>query len=415
MSDNLKEIKGLVETVNSGLADLKSDQDSIKGKVDALDELKLDRQIEEITAKMDKIQEVERKQEALESAMERVSQDAEKSDETPEIVQKSKEAFQEYLRTGDTRAIKDAGFNHGDEGVEIRSLQTAIDTDGGYLVRPELADFVINRVFETSPIRQVARVVNTGSKSIEVLLDDDEAAANWTAEGSASSNTDTPDLGQKEITAHKLDAEPRATVEMIQDGYLDVEAWLQGKIADKFSRTENTAFVSGNGVGKPRGFTDYAAWDSAGVYESGKLEQIASGATSTITANGLIALQNSLKEPYQARATFLMKRASFGEILKLKGNDNYFFSPVLLRDGQAQMQLLGKRVLFADDMPAIGAGAEAIAYGDFSVGYTVVDRVGMQVLRDPYSTKGFITYYASKRVGGDVTNFDAIKLQTIST
>lgn len=412
MPDTIKEVKELIDGVNKAMNELKNDLDGQKEK-DGLAEEKLNKLTEDITKKLEKVQEIEQKQKSLEDALERRSQDTgEKADE---LEKKSKEAFIEYLKTGDSYSVKEAGFKFGDDGVEIRSMQTMVNTDGGYLVRPALANFVVDRVFETSPMRQVARVVTIGTKSIEVLVDDDEAAANWTAEGSGSTDTDTPNLGQKEITAHKIDAEPKISTEMLQDAYIDVEAYLQEKIADKFSRTENTAFISGNGVGKPRGITDYAAWSSAGVYERDKIEQIASGATAALTANGLIDLQNSLKEPYQARATFLMKRATYGEILKLKGNDQYFFGQTFMKDGQPTMTLLGKDVVFCDDMAAVGAGAEPIAYGDFSVGYTIVDRVGLNILRNPYKENGFVKYYVAKRTGGDVTNFDAIKLQTVST
>ena len=197
------------------------------------------------------------------------------------------------------------------------------------------------------------------------------------------------------------------TTEMIEDSYLDVEAWLASKVADKFARTQNSAFVTGDGVGKPRGFLTYAAQSTGGTYERGALHQVAMGAAAALTADGLIEVQNALKEDYQAGAVFGMKRATFGAALKLKGNDNYFFSPVMLRDGQASIQLLGKPVVFMDDMPAVAANALSIIYADFRRFYTVLDRVGLQVLRDPYTNKGFVTYYTTQRVGGDVTSFDA--------
>jgi HK97 family phage major capsid protein len=135
-----------------------------------------------------------------------------------------------------------------------------------------------------------------------------------------------------------------------------------------------------------------------------------SGAAAAVTADGFITLQNALKEDYQARAVWGMKRTTFGTALKQKGADNYFFSPVLLANGQSTLQLLGKPVIFMDDMPAEGAGNLSVVYGDFSRAYTIADRVGLQILRDPFTNKGFVTYYTTKRVGGDVTSFDAIKI-----
>ena len=169
--------------------------------------------------------------------------------------------------------------------------------------------------------------------------------------------------------------------------------------------------MTGNGVAKPRGFTTYAAWASAGVYERDKIERIKTGAATAVAADGLINLQYALKEAYQANAVFGMKRATFGSVLKLKGSDQFYFGPMLLKDGQAQITLLGKPVVFMDDMPAEGAGNLAVVYGDFGRAYTIVDRVGLQVLRDPYSAHPYTIFHLTKRTGGDVTNFDAIKLQ----
>lgn len=204
------------------------------------------------------------------------------------------------------------------------------------------------------------------------------------------------------------------TTEMIEDSYLDVEAWLAGKVADKFARTQNTAFVSGDGVGKPRGFLTYAASATAGTYERNAITQINMGSAAALNADGLIEVQNGLKEEYQAGAVFGMKRTTFGAALQLKGNDNYFFSPVLMRDGQASIQLLGKPVVFMDDMPAVAANALSVVYADFGRAYTILDRVGLQVLRDPYTNKGFVTYYTTQRVGGDVTSFDAIVIGKVA-
>jgi len=158
----------------------------------------------------------------------------------------------------------------------------------------------------------------------------------------------------------------------------------------------------------------YAAGDT--TYTRGEIERVNLGATSfdATAADGLIELHNSLKEPFQPNAVYGMKRASYGEILKVKGADTHYFGATLLRDGQAIPTLLGKRVIFMDDMPAEQSAALAVVYGDFSRGYTIYDRVGLQVLRDPFSKKGFVEYYTTKRTGGDVTNFDALKIGVLS-
>ena len=400
MSD-FAEIKGLVEKINPTLTELRGEIDALKASAptDVVTEEKHNRMAEDITAKLVDMQ---AKQAKLEAAMNRPGAGEGKGMDG-ELEQKHKDAFRQYMANG---TLPD-GFKAGSEGVEVKAMSTDVNPDGGYLVRPELSNTIITRVFETSPVRQIANVERTGAKSIDILIDDQEAAARWVGEGASGGQTDTPQLAQKVIAAHKIEADPRMTTEMIEDSYLDVEAWLAGKVAEKFARTQNSAFVSGDGVGKPRGFLTYDAAATAGTYERNAITQINMGSAAALNADGLIEVQNALKEEYQAGAVFGMKRTTFGAALQLKGNDNYFFSPVLMRDGQASIQLLGKPVVFMDDMPAVAANALSIVYADFGRFYTVLDRVGLQVLRDPYTNKGFVTYYTTQRVGGDVTSFDA--------
>ena len=406
MSD-IQEIKGLVEKINPTLVELRSEIDGLKASQpkDVVTEEKHAKMAEDITARMADLQ---AKQAKLEAAMNRPGADDAKGMNV-EIEAKHRDAFRAYMAYGKTDGLKETR-----EGIEIKAMSTDVNPDGGYLVRPELSQTIVTRIFETSPLRQVANVERTGSKSIDILIDDQEAGARWVGEGASSGQTDTPQLGQKVIAAHKIEADPRMTTEMIEDAYLDVEGWLAGKVADKFARTQNTAFVSGTGVGQPRGFLTYAAWSAAGVYERDKIEQVNMGSAAALNADGLIELQNALKEGYQGNAVFGMKRTTFGAALQLKGSDNYFFSPVLLANGQATIQLLGKPVVFMDDMPAVGSNALSVVYADFSMAYTILDRVGLQVLRDPFTNKGFVTYYTTQRVGGDVTSFDAIKIGKVA-
>jgi len=407
MSD-FAEIKGLVEKINPTLTELRGEIDALKAAAptDVVTEEKHQRMADDITAKL---AEMQTKQAKLEAAMNRPGAGAGKGMDG-ELEQKHKDAFRQYMANG---TLPD-GFKAGSEGIEVKAMSTDVNPDGGYLVRPELSNTIITRVFETSPLRQVANVERTGAKSIDILIDDQEAAARWVGEGASGGQTDTPQLAQKVIAAHKIEADPRMTTEMIEDSYLDVEAWLAGKVADKFARTQNTAFVSGDGIGKPRGFLTYAAAAAAGTYERNAITQINMGSAAALNADGLIEVQNGLKEEYQAGAVFGMKRTTFGAALQLKGNDNYFFSPVLMRDGQASIQLLGKPVVFMDDMPAVAANALSVVYADFGRAYTILDRVGLQVLRDPYTNKGFVTYYTTQRVGGDVTSFDAIVIGKVA-
>lgn len=409
MSD-LAEIKGLVEKINPTLVELRSEVDALKSATpdDVVTQEKHDKMAEDITAKMAEMQKAQAK---LEATINRPGGDGAEKGMDAELEQKHRDAFKQYMTNG----TLPEGFKAGSEGIELKAMSTDVNPDGGYLVRPELSSTIMTRIFETSPLRGVANVETTGAKSIDILIDDQEAGARWVGEGASGGQTDTPQLGQKSLVAHKIEADPRMTTEMIEDSYLDVEAWLGRKVADKFARTQNSAFVNGTGVGQPRGFLTYAAQSTPGTYERNALHQVNMGSAAALNADGLIDVQNALKEDYQGGAVWGMKRTTFGAALQLKGNDNYFFSPVLLRDGQSTIQLLGKPVVFMDDMPAVAANALSVVYADFSTFYTILDRVGLQVLRDPFTNKGFVTYYTTQRVGGDVTSFDAAVIGKVAS
>lgn len=391
-----KLIKTVQESQEAVRAFMETQEKRMK-KYDALDEEKINKLVDVITG----FEDVRQKQERLEAAMNRP--EFSRGDDKAKFAEDSKK-FNTFLRTADTSGK-----------VEIRAMSTDNDPQGGYLVRPEFANFTVDRVFETSPMRQVARVVTIGGSSLTVDIDDDEAAASWGSELGTVSATDTPDVGQLVIPAHKLVAEPEISTEMLQDAYFNVEAWLQNKVADKISRSENTAFITGNGVDRPKGLTAYT--DAGTSYTRDALERVPSGSNSAITADGVISLQNSLKEAYQNRAVFMMKRGTFGDILKLKDTNNYKFIGFQPADRQGliQLTLLGKQVIFADDFDANGVQNNVVAaYGDFSVGYTIVDKVGLTILRNPFRTTGKVIYQVEKRVGGAVTNFEAIKLLDVN-
>jgi HK97 family phage major capsid protein len=192
-----------------------------------------------------------------------------------------------------------------------------------------------------------------------------------------------------------------------------VESWLAGKVADIFARKEATAFVSGDGIGKPRGLLTYAAGTDIGQEQ---IEQVVTGSASTFTYDGIVDLQNALKEPYQANAVFLYKRASNAALLKLKdGQQQPIFNMTYDKNAGLRPTLMGQPTFFANDMPTIGSNALAMAYGDIRAAYQIVDRIGIRVLRDPYSSKPYVIFYTTKRVGGAVVNPEAVKLAKIAT
>jgi HK97 family phage major capsid protein len=306
------------------------------------------------------------------------------------------------------RAVSNRQGEDGLSADERKAMSVGSDPDGGYLVVPAVSARTMTIIRESSPIREIATVETIATSELEIPVDEDEAGAYWAGETSARSESGTPQIGKQTIVAHEMVAFPKATQKFIEDAGIDVAAWIGRKVGEKFGRAEATAFVIGTGMNMPRGFLTYPAGTSRG-----KIEQIISGAATTLTFDGLINLTTALKGFYKANANFLMKRTAVGAVMLLKdGNGQYLWRPNV-QAGQPSL-LLGYQVREAEDMSDVGAGNLAVAFGDFRAGYTIVDRMGMSVLVDPYTAKPFVGYYTRRRVGGDVTNFEAIKLQKVA-
>ena len=320
-------------------------------------------------------------------------------------------------------------LKHGNEAPYLRknpeiygAMSVGSNADGGFWAPTEMVNNVVKRVFETSPMRQIADQITIGAADAEWPKDtNDITSGGWTGETSSRSDTNTPQVGMQKVPAHEQFAQPKATQKFLDDAMIDVEAWLTGKISDKISRDENTAFVSGNGVARPRGFLSYGT-DAVTTQDAtrnwGVLQYVPSGASGGFAlisglvaddANPLITLIHSMKQSLRAQANFLMNRNVAGSVRKLRdANGRYLWQDSLIL-GQPD-RLLGYSVVEAEDMPDLASNSLSIAFGNFKLGYRIVDRTGMRILRDPFTDKPFVKFYATKRVGGDVVNFDAIKL-----
>ncbi len=309
-------------------------------------------------------------------------------------------AFRNYLRKG-----MEGGLEH----LQTKALSVSSDPDGGYLVTPHMSSKIVQAIFETSPMRQLASVETISSDALELIDDHDQAAAGWTSETGAITETSTPTLAKRNIPTHELYAQPKATQKLVDDAAIDIESWLSGKIADIFSRKENTAFISGNGVGQPRGILTYASGTNWG-----QIQQVNSGSSGAVTADAIISLFYALKDSYSKRANFLMNRTVVQSIrlLKQATTNQYMWQPGLAAG--APDTLMGVPVYMASDMPIAASNSLSIAVGDFQSAYQIVDRQGISILRDPFTEKPFVKFYATKRVGGDVVNFDAIKLMKLA-
>ena len=317
---------------------------------------------------------------------------------------------------GENSTLSDIKDGIGQTGyiIETKTMRTNVNTDGGYFTRNTVGQ-TVGRVFEDSKIRDLASVITIGSGTYEFLLDDDKGiTGGFVNEEEIRNTTGTPKISQRIITVHDQYAKPRITQKLLDDAVFDVQRWLQEKTNEELSFTENNRFVVGSNVNAPKGFLNYSAWTTPGVYEQDKLEYTNSGLNGVISGDTLMELQDSLFEKYQAGAVFIMHRSTFTEIKKQKnGIGAYMLNSEALSDG-VQPRLLGKPVIFDTNIPKIATGSKSIVYGNFKEGYQIVDRLGIRVLRDPYSQKGSTEYYTTKRVGGDVKNFQAIKIYKLS-
>ncbi len=316
-----------------------------------------------------------------------------------------KKAFSAYLRSGDDDALRGLP-------MEEKALSTAVSADGGFLVDPQTAEQITSVLRGASSIRAIANVVQVESTAYDVLVDQTDIGAGWASETGATAETGTPQIDRISIPLHELSALPKASQRLLDDSAFDVEGWLAGRIADKFSRAESLSFISGDGIDKPTGFLTHPgvadnlwAWGSLGYVATGT----AGDFNAVDQADAIVDLVYALNAQYRANASFVMNSKTAGAVRKMKDVDGRFLWSDGLAAGEPA-RLMGYPVLIAEDMPDIAADAMAIAFGDFGAGYTVAERPDLRILRDPFSAKPHVLFYATKRVGGDVSDFAAIKL-----
>ncbi len=316
--------------------------------------------------------------------------------------QEQKQVFRSFLARGD---------------LEEKALSST-DEEGGYLI-PQIIGKEINDVIRSeSVMRQLATSLTISGDSIDLLVSKDEADGGWAGETEERNETNTPKLTKIKIPVHEMYAKPRATQKLLDDAKLDIETWIASKVASKMSRMENYAFIHGTGEKQPRGFLTYPL--SYGTAEWGEIQAFRTGVAGEFPAENaidiLIDTVNSLKPQYLAGGKWLMSRSAVAAISKLKDRNGL---PLWNADlnTKANATLLGYPVLICDDMPAINneEGKPAIAFGNFEQAYYIIDRFDTRIMRDPYSAKPYIEFYTTRRVGGDVVNFEALKVITFTT
>jgi len=318
-----------------------------------------------------------------------------------------KAAFEAYVRSGREQVLRP---------LEVKALSAGSDPDGGYLVPEETEAGIMRRLARVSPIRAIAGNRQVSSSTYKKPFAVSGPQAGWVGETDARPQTNSPQLAELTFPAMELYAMPAATSSLLEDAAVDMDQWIAEEVETAFAEQESAAFVNGDGVNKPRGFLQVPrvaetswAWGSLGTLSTGT----AGAFPASAPGDTLIDLVYALKSGYRQNARFVMNRKTQSEIRKLKdGDGTYLWQPPAGADGSAT--LLNFPITEAEDMPDIATDAPAIAFGDFRRGYLVVDRLGVRLLRDPYSAKPYVLFYTTKRVGGGVQDFDAIKLLMFS-
>ncbi len=319
-----------------------------------------------------------------------------------------KAAFDTYVRRGETASLR---------GLEAKALSAQSDPDGGYLVPAETERMIDRVVSEASPIRSIAGVRQIGAASYKKPFTTTGAATGWVGETEPRAQTDSPKISELEFPVMELYAMPAATSTLLDDSAVNLDQWIAEEVQTAFSEQEGAAFVSGDGVRKPRGFLSYDtvendswAWGKVGYIATGE----AGAFPSTSPSDVLLDLVYAVKSGYRANANFVMNRQTQSQIRKFKDADGHYLWQPSLMAGEAP-RLMNVPIAEAEDMPDLDADAFSMAYGDFKRGYLIVDRLGIRVLRDPYSAKPYVLFYTTKRVGGGIQNFEAIKLLKFGT
>lgn len=325
------------------------------------------------------------------------------------------EAARKYPYVGQRATEAMAGLGQfAREGLPNAAMSIGSTSDGGVIIQPELDREIATRLAAINPMRALASVVSTVSSVYERVIATTAPGASWAAETAARTASTTPNLEKVGIAAHELYALAPATQALLEDAETDVAAFLVGQLAEKFAAAENTAFVAGSGSGQPRGFLAHTLSTSAdGARAFGALQVVPSGDAATFGADALLRTLYTLRAPYRNNATWIMNSETALRVMGFKDAEGRFLWADGLAAGQPPL-LLGRPVAIDENMPAVAANATPIAIGDWKTGYLIADRLGTQLLRDPYTNRPYVNFYARKRVGGAVVDDHAIKLLRIS-
>lgn len=325
------------------------------------------------------------------------------AEEMAPVAREHKQAFEGYVRKGEAQGLS---------ALEAKALSIASNPDGGFLVPPEVETEIGRRLANLSPIRAISGVRQVSASLYKKPFNVTGFAAGWVGETAARPETGSATLAELQFPTMELYAMPSATQALLDDTAVNIEQWIAEEVQIAFAEQEGAAFVTGNGVNRPKGFLDYTKV-ADGNWSWGNIGYLATGVAGNFAAanpsDRLIDLAYAIRAGHRQNASFVMNRKTQSAIRKFKDVDgNYLWQPAIRPDGRAS--LMGFPIAESEAMPDIAADSFALAFGDFGQGYLIVDRIGVRVLRDPYSAKPYVLFYTTKRVGGGVQNFEAIKL-----
>lgn len=371
---------------------------SEKHAADVLLEEKIDRLDNVIATQVQRLEAVELKQ-----ARPAIGNEPRPTEPANQPAIEHKAAFDAYVRGGDSANLRT---------LEQKALSGGSNPDGGFLVPPEIEYKIGERLFNISPVRALASIRTISSNIYKKPMMATGPVAGWVGETDARTQTTTPTLDELSFPAMELYAMPAATTTLLEDSAVDIDEWLAQEVDRVFAAQEGAAFVTGDGNNKPKGFVSYNTvansswtWGNVGYVASG----VAGAFPATAPSDVLVDLIFALKAGYRQNAAFVMNRKTQSLIRKFKDTtNNYIWQPPASPSGRAS--LMNFPVHDVEDMPDITANSLSVAFGDFKRGYLIVDRAGVTVLRDPYSAKPYVLFYTTKRVGGGVQDYDAIKL-----
>ncbi len=381
--------------------DLRLDQIEKRGSADVLTHEKAER----ISAAMDA---TNQRLEQFTRAQGRPSLALEAKSEGGFVSAEHKAAFSLYMRAGEASGLKT---------LESKAMSAGSGPDGGYLVPVPAEREILRRMANVSPIRSIATVQEISTATLKKAFSFSGHASGWVAEADPRPQSANQQIADMTFPAMELYAMPAATQTLLDDAVVDIEQWIADEVSTVFAEQEATAFVNGNGVGKPTGFMSYTkvaqsawAWGKTGYVVTGAAGAFASANPS----DSLVDLIYSIRAGYRQNARFVMNRRTQAQIRKIKATTGeYLWQPPSMAGQPAT--LMNFPLTEAEDMPDVAADNFAVAFGNFQRGYLIVDRMGIRVLRDPYTAKPYVLFYTNKRVGGGIQDFDAIKLLKFGT